>query len=170
MRRKISKHRKYYLKVRNKILEYKKGYYLKNREKILAYKRNRYRCNKAFRDNIKSRAYSERDRIRKKFKEINYIPVVAKVMVKGELKDIKLYKIGALANFIGRTTKTVRTWEAKGSMPPTPFRGLNGHRFYSFDMIESVKYALDALNGDVRCRDKKFWIKVVSLWRILGVL
>lgn len=51
---------------------------------------------------------------------------------------IELFPISELANALGRTTQTVRKWEANGVIPKAIFRDKSKKRLYSREQIELI--------------------------------
>lgn len=49
--------------------------------------------------------------------------------------QVELFPIGELADYLGRTTQTVRKWELSGVLPNTLFRNKRGYRLYTREQI-----------------------------------
>ena len=49
--------------------------------------------------------------------------------------QVELFPIGELADYLGRTTQTVRKWELSGVLPNTLFRNKRGYRLYTSEQI-----------------------------------
>lgn len=49
--------------------------------------------------------------------------------------QVELFPIGELADYLGRTTQTVRKWELSGILPNTLFRNKRGYRLYTREQI-----------------------------------
>ena len=55
---------------------------------------------------------------------------------------VELFCIDVIAERIGRSSKTIRSWEISGRLPKSIFSGYNGVRYYSQAQIDIVaKYA-----------------------------
>lgn len=55
-------------------------------------------------------------------------------------EQVKLYEIGVLAERLGRTSITIRSWEDKGIIPKSEFRSKSGRRLYTQEQIEVIHY------------------------------
>jgi len=55
---------------------------------------------------------------------------------------VQLFHIGVLSRIVGRSTKTLKTWELRGHLPETPYRSKTGHRLYTLEMVEAIMEAL----------------------------
>ena len=49
--------------------------------------------------------------------------------------QVELFPIGELADYLGRTTQTVRKWELSGVLPNTLFINKRGYRLYTREQI-----------------------------------
>ena len=49
--------------------------------------------------------------------------------------QVELFPIGELADYLGRTTQTVRKWELSGVLPNALFRNKRGYRLYTREQI-----------------------------------
>lgn len=58
-------------------------------------------------------------------------------------RETKLYNIATVAEYLGRTSQTIRKWEIGGVIPKTPF-SINGQRLYSTEHIDAI----------IRCAEK----------------
>jgi DNA-binding transcriptional MerR regulator len=102
-------------------------------------------------------------------------PVDAEVkLANGTLVEMRLFRVGVLAQAVGRTVLTLEQMERKGVFPSTPFRDPNtGHRYYSAEMIEAVKNAVDEMGGSRLRGDQRkaeFNNRITNDWTALGVI
>jgi len=92
----------------------------------------------------------------------------------GSERVVALFRVGTLAQAVGRTVVTLEQLEHRGILPGTPFRagGTPGYRLYSREMIEAVRNAFEKRGGDVRGEDewKGFRADVEAAWQAHGVL
>lgn len=51
---------------------------------------------------------------------------------------LDLFYIGTVANSLGRTPNTIRSWEISGVIPETFFKDKNGRRLYTSEQIEVI--------------------------------
>jgi len=91
----------------------------------------------------------------------------------GNVREVQLYLIGALAVAVNRNVVTLEQMEVRGALPETPFRVSRvGRRLYSKGMIEAVKATFveqqDDLRGDAAW--KRFHDAIVARWTALGVM
>ena len=56
-----------------------------------------------------------------------------------------LYNINVLANWLGRTSQTIRKWEIAGVIPKTPFKS-DGKRLYSKEQIDILVECAEKAN------------------------
>lgn len=96
------------------------------------------------------------------------------VVFRGE--TITVFRVGQLAESIGRSQQTVWSWHRKGILPAMvpPFVGAREERYYSAAMIQAV---VDAIEGNERHDGggglldvDKFKRKVTKAWKELGVV
>jgi DNA-binding transcriptional MerR regulator len=99
------------------------------------------------------------------------VPVLKKVRFKDGVRELKLFRISALARAIGRSIVALEYMEKRGLIPETPFKvsSLN-KRLYSYEMIEVVRKALIDC-GDRIKEDNAMHFKylVEKGWRELGI-
>jgi len=91
----------------------------------------------------------------------------------GQVEEIPLFRIGVLAQAIGRTVLTVEQMESRGALPETPFRAASTrYRLYTGEMIEAVAKAMDARGGTIRgkARWQAFHDEILDAWNRLGVM
>jgi len=91
----------------------------------------------------------------------------------GRVEDVPLFRIGVLAQSIGRTVLTVEQMEQRGALPPTPFRAASTrYRLYTGEMIEAVAQAMDARGGSIRGKERwqSFHDEILKEWKSLGVM
>ena len=86
-------------------------------------------------------------------------------------KNLKLFKIGVLAQLVGRSVSTLEGLEARGALPETPLRSKH-HRLYSLPMMKAVKSAFDNQGGAVRGEESwtEFRNEIDETWKALGVV
>jgi hypothetical protein len=107
-------------------------------------------------------------------------PISSKVKFSdGRIEETSLFKVGALSKAVDRTVLTLEQMERKGVFPATPFRGdpnklgEPGPRYYTAQMIESVKIVFDEMGG-IRLRGdtrkKEFLDKITAAWKSQGVI
>lgn len=107
---------------------------------------------------------------------INTLPYVERrVLLNGRkrTRKIRLFKIGVLAQMIGRAVNTVENLARKGYIPETPFRASEaGNRLYTVGMIEAVKDAFDRRHGVVRGTGEwdSMFSEIESCWETAGVI
>ncbi len=88
-------------------------------------------------------------------------------------KLVRLFRIGTMAQMVGRTVVTLEQLEQKGYLPETPFRLSEvGHRLYTLGMMESVKAAFDKRGGEVRGEGswRSLHDEVVKSWSAQGIV
>jgi len=99
--------------------------------------------------------------------------VTQAVLKSGEVaRKVKLFRIGVLAKAVGRTVVTLEQLEQSGKFPETPFRASEvGYRLYSMKMVEVVKEAFEARDGEIRGEEawKGFHDEVYAAWDKLNV-
>jgi DNA-binding transcriptional MerR regulator len=91
----------------------------------------------------------------------------------GRVENLPLFRIGVLAQAIGRTVLTVEQMEQRGALPPTPFRAASTrYRLYTGEMIEAVAQAMDARGGSIRGKERwrSFHDDILKEWKSLGVM
>lgn len=103
------------------------------------------------------------------------VPVDLKVkMLSGEVVDLRVFRVGVLAQAVGRTVLTLEQMERKGVFPKTPLRDpQTGHRYYTAEMIEAVKAALDDMGGArLRGEQRKaeFHSRILNAWAEQGII
>lgn len=98
------------------------------------------------------------------------------LVINGETK--RFYTVGAFAQVVGRTAKTIRKWEDSGWIPTPTYRSSKasghpsvnkknkGYRLYSKEQIETVYHALE-INGLLGERnsgwqDPKKWLSFIE--------
>jgi len=91
----------------------------------------------------------------------------------GHEEELVLFRIGALAEIVGRTVVTLEQLEKHGILPATPFRAASTrYRLYSLPMIQTVKAAFDARNGEIR--GKIGWVSFCNdvrvAWYVMGMM
>jgi DNA-binding transcriptional MerR regulator len=91
----------------------------------------------------------------------------------GTVEEVALFRIGVLAQAIGRTVLTVEQMEQRGALPATPFRAASTrYRLYTAEMIEAVANAMDARGGAIR--GKANWVsfhdEILEEWTSAGVI
>lgn len=88
----------------------------------------------------------------------------------------ELFEIGALADALNRTPATVRTWERKGIIPPSPLRRprqrVEGQRrLYPAAFIEVSRHIAESEGvrfGRGRI-PRRFSKRLYEAWRLLGL-
>ncbi len=88
-------------------------------------------------------------------------------------KDVKLFRIGELAEASQRTVVTLEQLEQKGWLPKTPFRVSDlGYRLYTEPMITAVKNAFESRGWEVRGEEEweSFRAEVHAAWKKQGVI
>lgn len=98
-----------------------------------------------------------------------------KVLFKGRTRARKtrLYRIGTMAQIVGRTVVTLEQLEQKGLLPETPFRVSEaGHRLYTVGMMKAVKEAFDRQGGEIRGEEawSVFHSEVLTSWAAMGII
>jgi DNA-binding transcriptional MerR regulator len=92
----------------------------------------------------------------------------------GRVKEnVKLFRIGELAEAAQRTVVTLEQLEQRGYLPPTPFRVSDlGYRLYTEPMISAVKTAFEKRAWEIRGDEEwaKFRDEVHAAWRKQGVI
>ena len=68
----------------------------------------------------------------------------------GVLATMPLFRVGALADAVGRSTITLEQMERRGVLPETPFRLPPNRRAYTELQIDAVRQAFEKRNGDLR--------------------
>ena len=101
--------------------------------------------------------------------------VEKKVVMAGRKRGRKtrLFRIGTMAQLVGRTVVTLEQLENKGSLPETPFRlSEAGHRLYTLGMMKAVKKAFDKRDGEVRGEEawQGLFSDVKASWEAMGVM
>lgn len=126
--------------------EYAREYYLKNREKILAKKRKKYITDGSFADRQRKRSLQSVQHRRALGKD-NYLlqrgkklrrrsgPRLYMVTVNGREEEVLMYRIGDLAQLLGRQVKTLYMWEREKVLPDAMFRDSANRRMYSQDQV-----------------------------------
>lgn len=135
--------------------DYYAGWYAENREAILERRRKRWRDDPAYR---KRQCRRKRARPRKG-KRRHFPPL--ELHLEGCRRVY--WSAGVLASRIGRSMRTVDSWQARGLLPETPVRH-GGVRYYSEEMICAVQAALRHVGGRVRGEDALWYYCVLSRW------
>jgi DNA-binding transcriptional MerR regulator len=94
-----------------------------------------------------------------------------KVAFNGEVVEVVMFRVGALADAIGRTAATIDQLEQRGVFPKTPFRASSTrYRLYTAEMIETAKLAFESKRDPIR---GEVWeevrVAVEEGWEKLGV-
>lgn len=91
-------------------------------------------------------------------------------------QNVTVFRVGQLADAIGRSQQTVWSWHRNGTLPTLvpPFVGERGERYYSAEMIQAV---VDAISGNERsdgggglANVEAFKRRVAKSWGALGVV
>jgi len=91
----------------------------------------------------------------------------------GGMKEVRLFRIGALAKVVGRTVVGLQQMEQKETMPVTSLRASSvKYRLYTVRQIEVVKDALDKREGTIKDRADamEFRKEVDAGWKRIGVI
>jgi|WetSurMetagenome_2_1015567.scaffolds.fasta_scaffold08587_6 DNA-binding transcriptional MerR regulator len=100
--------------------------------------------------------------------------VVRKVRFGGsEPIEMRLYKVGTLAQAANRTVVALCLMEKRGVLPRTPLKASDlKYRLYTLEMIDVVQEAFHKRGGKVRGREDwlGFYEDVVRGWTRLGVM
>ena len=105
-------------------------WYAKHREEFNAKRRARYRQDKEYRSKMLKTAKEYRE------KGAKYTAPEYTYRLVGD-KEVKVYRISATADRVGRSVFALRDWEAKGIIPPSAFG--DGHRVYTENQIKLMQ-------------------------------
>lgn len=136
--------------------DYYAQWYAENRARRNARRRKRWREDPAYR----RRQVRKRPRRRKRSRDRQHL---APLELEAGGRVIVLWSVGVLAKWIGRTVRTVDSWQARGALPETPFRR-GGVRYYSEGMIKAIQDALTRAGGRVRDDDALWYYRVLLQW------
>lgn len=148
------------------VSSYYKKWYNENKERRNRKRRLRYQNDPVYRAQQKAMSKNLYERQKKgkalNRKEYRLINVTTK---DGQVKPLRVYTVGYLANFIDRTMQTIKNWENNGIMPVSPIR-INKWRLYTFKMIQDVASALKRRNGIVseEYKGKGFMEEISTKW------
>lgn len=109
--------------------EYNKSYYQTKKEALAARKKIRYETDPVYRERA-LRAAAEARKAKKPL-----LPGTVLREIKGT--QIKMFRIGAVANFIGRSVNVIRAWEAQGIIPKPLIEG--AQRLYTGPQVVILK-------------------------------
>lgn len=148
--------------------EYYKKYYKENRDDINAKRKARYHEDDEYRERVlsASQRYREANRMDSpRIKIPRYAQPLVKLKPSGE--RVKLFSVGAFARALKRSVQSISHWEAKGILPPTPYRDSRGHRYYTYGMIAVVREVIGDRSRVLQSYG--FLDKIQARWEELGV-
>lgn len=123
--------------------DYFAKWYEKNREKLAERRATRYRQDPEIRK--RAQQTSRRSRLRKQGKDLNLGPAPPTRSFRKIGDDVvEVFKIGKVAEMIGRSAQTIRLWESKKSIPTPTFD--EPQRIYTYHQIELMKGLAKAIN------------------------
>lgn len=119
--------------------EYQRRYYEQRKERIRAHRRKKYQEDKEFREKARARSKRqywfktrpERQERAKKGVELTQVEPAGTVSVvvenpederHGQTVEVPVYTTAAVAQVIGRSPQTIRSWEKNGVVPEPQFR------------------------------------------------
>lgn len=149
-------------------------YYRDNREKLLEKQRLKYRNSAEYKAKAKASAAVAHS----KLKVENPVPEPRAMVSRAIMprvyvvdgKELTLFTLGFLARKVGKSIQTIDSWERKGILPSTPYRGRGGRRLYTAAMIEVVAEEVRSRGGArLPNKDGTFPIDVQIRWVKLGV-
>lgn len=120
-------------------------YYEENKGEINDKRKRRYEEDPDYKDRVLQSSRDYRKRKREESGEPKMkLPRYARPMTvgTGDGGEIDLFSIGAFAKLLGRNVQTINHWERALVLPPTPYRDDRGFRFYTIEMMRSVKNAV----------------------------
>jgi hypothetical protein len=123
---------------------YQKQYYQNNRPYLLQYRKEKYANDPEYRNAVKRRAmrwYNERKQeqaaiIRLKPGQPRMLGIYDDAT--GVVRTVRVYLINEVAAALGRTTKTLCLWEAKGILPKPTYHTAAKWRLYTEDQAKAI--------------------------------
>jgi hypothetical protein len=82
--------------------------------------------------------------------------------------EYTVFRVGDLANAVGKASQTVSYWHRNDVLPEPPFRNERGDRFYTSEMIAAVAAAVEKRGPNGVMDSQVFRQEVVDAWTALG--
>jgi phosphopentomutase len=123
--------------------QYFQNWYAENKEKLAERRAARYRADPEMRR--RAQETSRRSRLRKQGKDLDLGPAPpSRSFRKVGDEIVEVFKIGKVADMIGRSAQTIRMWEAREQIPKPIFD--EPQRAYTYPQIELMKGLAKAID------------------------
>jgi len=155
---------------------YFKDWYGKNKGDLNASRKKRYREDPAYRQRVQdsNRASYARNKgeggMSRRGRKPGPIPPREVTLPDGS--RIVLFSSGVLANILGRTPQTVRSWIQSGKLLDTPYRSSNGNRLWTKGQLMAVEEAASEEteeSGQIMWKGSKFTERVRAKFAALAL-
>jgi DNA-binding transcriptional MerR regulator len=90
----------------------------------------------------------------------------------GSVRIVPLFRIGVMAQAVGRSTITLEQMERRKAIPSTPLRLSSNRRVFTIEQIDAVKQAFDRRGGDLRVDTDKSLLRqeILADWAKLKLV